>query len=420
MKTKISAATIVDARHPLNGRAMDIWIEDGIISSVEEVSDRSDADVIIREEGLCVSIGWMDMRANFRDPGQEWKEDLTSGLAAAARGGFTRVALSPDTHPPMDHKGAVEYAINRSKNKGAGIVPMGALSKGIKGQELSEMYDMFTAGAMAFGDGKHSLRETGLLHRALLYTQPFGGVILHFPHEASLVRGAQINEGKQSVLLGMKGIPGIAEEMIVSRDLTLLSHSGGKLHLGPLSSIESVRLVQNAKDKGLHATCEVTAAHLAYNEDHLGDFDANFKLMPPLRSESNRLALVEALKSGQIDVISSDHSPEDEEHKKLEFDQADFGSAGIETFFPLLYDRLGRDLPLETLVSAFSVAPRRILGMEIPVIEEGRAAELTVFSTALNTDITRKSLKTKAYNVAELGKTLRGRVIATFYPGKGI
>lgn len=417
MKTKISAATIVDSRHPLNGEVRDIWIEDGAITAIEEPSERQDSDLVISEEGLCVSIGWMDMRANFRDPGHEWKEDLTSGLAAAARGGFTRVALSPDTVPPMDHKSAVEYAVNRGKNKRAAIVPIGTLSKGLKGLELSEMYDMFLAGARAFGDDKHTLGETGLLHRALLYTEPFGAVVFHFPHDPTLVRGAQINEGRQSILLGMKGIPAIAEEMVVERDLKLLDHADGRLHLGPLSSANSVRLVQAAKRKGLQATCEVTAAHLTYTEDDLEDFDSNFKFMPPLRSEENRLELVEALKAGTIDVVSSDHSPEDEESKKREFEQSAFGTAGIETFFPLLYDRLGDDVALDALVETFSLAPRRILGLEIPMIEVDQPAELTLFSTSLSTEVTRKGLKTKAYNVAEFGRTLKGRVIATFHPG---
>lgn len=416
MKTKLSAVTIVDSRHSLNGQKVDMLIEDGVITSIGEVGAGGDADVVIDEEGLCVSIGWMDMRANFRDPGGEWKEDLSTGLAAAARGGFTRVALSPDTHPPADHKGAIEYALNRSKNKRAGIVPIGALSKGMEGRELSEMYDMYVAGARGFGDDKNSLGETGLLHRALLYTRRFDAVVFHFPHEPTLVRDGQINEGRQSVLLGMKGLPSIAEEMVVSRDLTLLAHAEGRLHLGPLSSAKSLALVRQAKKEGLRVTAEVSAAHLAYTENDLSDFDYDYKYMPPLRSEENRMALVEALKNGDIDVISSDHRPEDEESKKREFEQSAFGSAGIETFFPLLYDKIGGKVDLQTLIATFTTAPRLILGMEIPEIAEGSEAELTVFSTALKTEVTRKNLKTKAYNVTELGKTLKGRVIATFFP----
>lgn len=417
MKTKIAAATVVDHSHPRHGQICDLWIENGRITAIEEPGNREDADRVLKADGLCVSKGWMDMRANFRDPGHEWKEDLSSGLAAAKRGGFTRVALSPDTSPPMDQKGAVEYAVNKARGSGVELVPIGALSKGLQGKELAEMFDMSRAGAKGFGDDKRSLTETGLLMRALLYTQPFGAVVFHFPHDPTLVRGAQVNEGHRSILMGMKGIPAIAEEMVVQRDLNVLRHVGGRLHLGPLSSAASVRLVARAKEDGLDVTCEVAAAHLVYDEDDLDGFDARFKLMPPLRSDANWRELVRALKEGAIDVVSSDHQPEDEESKKREFEQAAFGTAGIETFFPLLYDRLGEEVALERLIETFSEAPRRILGLEMPKIEVGASADLTVFSTSNSTEVEKGRMKSKAYNVAEWGRRLKGAVVDTFVGG---
>ena len=410
MKVRISNATIVDERHPDNGKKRDILIENGKITKIA-VSIKTEADQVISGKGLCVSIGWMDMRANFRDPGDEQKEDLESGLKAAANGGFTAVALMPSTNPAVDNKGAVEYLRNRAKSSKVEVMPIGAISKKLAGESLAEMFDMYRAGAKAFSDDKKPMSESGLLHRALLYTKNFDATVIHFPYDDTLIPNGQINEGVQSTLLGLKGIPAIAEEMMVARDLTLLEYTNGKLHLGPISSSESVKRIDVAKKAGLQITCEVTAAHIAYSENELENFDTNFKLLPPLRTEKNRKELIKQLKAGKIDVISSDHSPEDEEHKKLEFDYANFGMAGIESFFPLLFTTIGNAMELSKLVSTFSINPRRILGVDIPEIKVGTKANLTVFSTSEKTVFTRKDLKTKGYNFAEFDKELNGKVI---------
>lgn len=416
MKILISQAVIVDKRHPDNGKKRDILIEgDKIVKVAAKISDK--ADRIISEKGLCVSIGWMDLRADFRDPGAEHAENLESGLKAAAAGGFTTVALSPDTHPSVDGKGAVEYLLNRSRDGAVIIAPVGAVSKGLRGESLAEMYDMYTAGAMLFGDDKNSIREAGLLQRALLYTKNFGATVMHFPYDETLVPAGQMNEGVQSTSLGLKGIPSVSEESAVMRDIGLTAYTEGRLHLGPLSLATSVDLVKKARKKGLHITCETTAAHLAYNETVLSEFDTDYKLMPPLRDEANRKALIKALAAGEIQVISSDHSPEDEEHKKLEFDYAAFGTAGIETFFPLVFGATGEKVPLEVLIAAFSIHPREVAGMDVPEIAKDAAADLTLFSTAGETDFAERQLHTKAYNTAEKGKKLPGRVIGIFNRG---
>jgi len=416
MKIRIAQATIVDKRHADNGKVKDILISNGIITEIaDEISTK--ADKVISGEGLCVSIGWMDMRANFRDPGDEHKEDLASGIRAAAHGGFTAVALSPDTHPAVDNKAAVEYLLNRSREEAVEIIPIGALSKGLKGESLAEMYDMFQAGAKAFGDDKRSITESGLLHRALLYAKNFGATIFHFPFDASLIPQGQMNEGENSTRLGLRGIPAIAEEMVVNRDLTLLAYTDGKLHIGPLTSVKSIELVHQARKNGLDVTCETTAAHLAYNDEELLGFDSNFKLLPPLRAESDRKALIKALKAGKIQVISSDHCPEDEEHKKREFDDASFGMASIESFFPLLYHHCAKALPIADLVATFSIHPREILDMEIPEITKGSPANLTLFSTSEKTHLMQSLLKTKGTNIAELGQKLNGKVIGIYNHG---
>jgi len=412
MKTLISQAKIIDKRHDQNGPSVDILIEDGIIKKIA-ASISEPADEKIDGDGLCVSIGWMDMRANFRDPGEEYKEGISNGLKVAAKSGFTAVALSPDTTPAIDNKGAVEYLKNRAKGSGVDIYPIGAVSVGLKGESMSEMYDMHQAGARGFGDDKHSLDESGLLHRALLYTSNFDSPVFHFPYDSSLIPHGQINEGELSTSLGLKGIPAISEEMMVRRDLTLLAYTEGRLHLGPISSAQSADLADGSKQKGLRITTEVTAAHLAFSEEKLHDFDVNFKLMPPLRTEENRKALIAALKAGKIDVISSDHSPEDEEHKKLEFDLANFGMAGMELFFPMVLGAVGNELPLEELVAKFSIAPREILGIDVPVIAEGEKVNLTVFSTEESSE--QSNHQSKAYNIPKLNQQMKGKIYRTFH-----
>lgn len=419
MKVRISQATIVDSRHQDNGKVKDILIVDGQISKIaDKLSD--EADEIIEAEGLCVSIGWMDMRANFCDPGNEVKEDIDSGLAAAANGGFTSIALSPDTTPKIDSKSLVKYTQQRGFGHAVSVVQIGCLSKNKEGKSLAEMYDMFLAGAHGFGDEKSSLKESGLLQRALLYTKSFGAPIFHFPYDASLIPNGQINEGTLSTQMGLKGMPAIAEEMVVRRDLTILEYTEGKLHIGPVSSAQSVDLISDAKQHGLQVSCETTAAHIAYEETILSNFDTLYKLLPPLRNESNRSKLLAHLKAGAIDIISSDHTPEDEENKKLEFDFAHFGQAAIETFFPTLWNACVDNIEIEKLVATFSTNPRTILGIDNPEIKEGMPAELTLFSISLNTEVNGAKLKTKAYNVLPNGMKLKGKVIGIVSNGQYI
>lgn len=410
MKIRISKATIVDTRHADNGKVRDLLIENGTITKIaDNITD--DADETIEADGLCVSIGWFDFRANFRDPGDETKEDFNSGLAGAANGGFTQVALSPDTNPPVDRKGMVRYTLQKAIGNPVEAIQIGAVSKNMEGKHLSEMYDMYMSGAKAFGDAQSSLSEAGILQRALLYAQGFDAPILHFPYDITISRNGQINEGPLSTQLGLKGIPAMAEEMVVRRDLTILDYTKGILHLGPVSSQQSVKLINEAKAEGLKVTCETTAAHLAFNEDVLANFNSFYKIQPPLRSEENRKQLIKMLGEGQIDILSSNHQPEDEEHKKLEFDYAQFGQACIEAFFPMVWNACSDKVSLDKLVATFTLNPRKLLNIDIPEIAEGAAANLTLFSTNKKTQIERAKLQTKAYNVLPEGVELKGRVL---------
>ncbi len=417
MKIKISQATIVDNRHPLNGQVRDILIEDGIISSIsEKISDK--ADVEISEEGLCVSIGWMDMRANFCDPGDEIKEDIQSGLKAAANGGFTAVATSAQTNPPIDSKGQVKYLLGSASDSLVKLYPIGTVSQGCEGKSMAEMYDMYLAGAVGFGDGKHAISESGLLQRALLYCKNFDAAVLQFPYDDTLIPNGQMNEGALSTSLGLKGIPTISEEMEVRRDLTIADYTGGRLHLGPLSTAKSIDLVTSAKKDGVSVTAEVAASHLAFNESELENFNSFFKVLPPLRTEANQAAIIEKLEAGEIDVISSDHSPEDEEHKKLEFDYANFGQANIETFFPMIWNTCEGRVTLDRLIATFTTGPRAILNIAQPEIAEGEPAELTLFTPTGETVVDRSKMNTKAYNTMSQGVKMKGRVLGIVNKGQ--
>ncbi len=416
MNILIKQATLIDKRHPDNGALRDLLIEDGTITQMASHL-KADADVVVAEDGLCVSVGWMDMRANFRDPGHEHKENLQSGMKAAAAGGFTAVGLSPETMPAVDNKSAIAYLLGHCQQGQVELVPVGAASKALKGETLAEMYDMYLAGAKAFGDGKRSIQTAGLLQRALLYSKNFGVPILHFPYDESLHPGGQMHEGIASTHLGMKGIPSIAETLVVQRDLQLLGYTEGRLHLGPLSTAEAVAMVHEGRSNGLKITCETTAAHLAYTDESIQNFDSQYKVLPPLRDEANRQALLTALKLGQIQAISSDHSPEDEEHKKLEFDFAAFGTAGIESFFCLLMKAVGTSMPLHDLIATFSLHPRQILGMELPEINLGTAANLTLFNPTGSTTFAENEVRSRAYNFAEKELTLPGKVVGTVFRG---
>jgi dihydroorotase len=417
MTIKISQAQIVDSGNPLNGEVRDIFIENGKISKIGKRINQK-ADKTISGDGMCVSIGWVDMRANFCDPGFEQKEDLSSGLKAANKGGFTAVAVMPSTNPPADHKSAIKYLLEASGKSNVEVIPVGAVSVGLKGEHLAELYDMLLAGAKAFSDHKHSIGQSGLLQRALLYSSRFNTPIIHFPYDAALVPNAQVNEGVNSTRLGLRGAPSLAEEMMVERDLQILEYSGGKLHLGPISSMRSVDLIEGAKKKGLQVTNEVALANLVFTDDDLEGFDSNFKVLPHLRNSQNLKSLIRAIEKGKIDVISSDHSPEDEEHKKLEFDLAEYGLACIELFFPLLWNKVYKEVEISSLVKCFTSAPLEILGLSVPKIEEGTEANLTIFSLTDSTDTSNFKSASKAYNAVPTREVLKGKVVGTIRKSK--
>lgn len=411
MKVLLKSAVIVDSRSPLHGKKRDILIENGKITTIATSITEPKAKEVAAK-GLCVSPGWTDLRANFCDPGFEFKEDLNTGIQAAKRGGFTSVVIMPSTHPVIDSKSGVEYVHSKAKNKDVRILVAGSLSDKMEGKQMSEMYDMYRSGAVAFTDDKKSV-STELMMRALDYTRNFGGLVMSFPYEKGVSSHGQMHEGVTSVAMGTPGIPGIAEEIRLQRDIELLRYTGGRLHVSLISTAKSVEMIRKAKKEGLHITCAIAAHQLYFLDEDMLGFDTNKKVLPPFRGKDDRKALIAGLKDGTIDAICSDHTPQDVEHKVREFEDASFGMSSIETTFCTAFTALEKHMPIEEIVSKFTTGPAAVLGMEAATIKEGHPADITVFTTEENTVFDTNSWKSKSKNTPFIGVELRGKVLMT-------
>jgi dihydroorotase len=409
MNALIKSAKIIDSHSKFNGKVVDILIEKGVINKIGKNLKNPKKVQEISFKDLHVSNGWFDLRANFCDPGHEYKEDLNSGLSAAAKGGFTGVLVMPDTDPSTSTKSGIEYIINKTKENIVDALPAGSLSYNCEGKEIAEMYDMHSAGAMAFTDNKKSILKSSLLNRALLYSQSFNGLIMDFPSDKELSNSGQINEGIVSTETGLKGIPALAEELMVIRDIYLAEYCNARIHLTNISTKKSVELIAAAKKKGIRITADVNSYHLHLDETELLNFDNNCKVTPPLRTKDDIKALIKGLKDGVLDVICSDHTPEDIENKQCEFDNAEFGIINLQTSFAVANTSL-KDLPLEEIISKITIAPRDILGLNNPTIKEGNKANLTLFNPTAKWSLHEENIISKSKNTPFIGKPLLGLV----------
>jgi dihydroorotase len=392
MRWLIKSAQIVDPGGKHHGRKRDLLIEDGVITSIKTSIQDENAESIVLKN-LHLSPGWIDAKANFRDPGDEDKEGLINGLDAAASGGFTHVVLMPGTNPVIDNKGQVEYLLRRSDDHVVRALPTGNISKGSEGKQLAELFDMHKSGAIAFTeDGPVAKGE--LMRRALEYSRTFGGVVCSLPQEESISNNGVMHEGVTSTMNGLKGIPEMVETIRLNRDIALLRYTGGRLHVMLISCAESVRIIKEAKKEGLNITCGVSAHHLFFNDESLSNFDANLKVHPPIRAEEDRKALIKGLQDGAIDVVCSDHKPEDVEHKKLEFELANFGIGAIEQTFSAALNHLELDL----LISKLTTGPREVFNLREQHIEEGAEADLTLFDPHSEYTVDKASLMSLAWN----------------------
>ena len=406
MKILLSNATIFDPASKFHQKKSDILIEDGAIARIGK--DLTAKKVIDCKDKL-VFPGFVDLFAHFNDPGFEFKEDLESGSKAAISGGFTDVLLVPNNQPVTETKSDVEYLRTRS-GYGVDLWPMAAVSEGTLGENLTEILDLHTAGAKAFSDGINGIWNTELLLKALQYVQKFDGLIINRPKDRHLSQHTHMHEGVVSTLMGVKGEPSISEELAIQRDLDILRYAGGKLHFSQISTEKAVKLIRNAKKEGLNVTCDVGIHHLVFTDEHIVDFDPNYKSDPPFRSEKDRKALVKGLTEGTIDAIVSAHQPQDPENKDLEFDLAAFGLIGIQTFYPLLVS-LEAELSREVMISATTENPRRILGLAAVKVEEGYPAKLTIADPNASWTYNQTNNQSKSENSPLLNQEQTGKIL---------
>ncbi len=409
MNILIKSATVIDSSAKYNNKKVDILIEKGIITKIAAKITNPKKYKEIVKENLHVSVGWLDLRANFCDPGQEYKEDFTLGLKAAAKGGFTSVVIMPDTQPVADSKSGIAYFINKAKNNIVDVYPTGCLSHNCEGKEIAEMYDMHLAGAVAFTDNKKGADNPSLLNRALLYSKSFNGLIMNFPNNQLMFNHGQMNEGVTNTQLGLKGIPALAEELGVNQAIFLAEYCDVKIHLTNISTKKSVELIKKAKASGLKITADVNSYHLLLDETKLESFDSNFKVLPPLRTKADINALIKGLKEGTIDAICSDHTPEDIETKQCEFDKASFGIINLQTSFAAANTALKSKLGLPQIIQTITTNPRNILKLKQPSIKEGELANLTLFNPTLKWEMSVNEILSKSINTPFIGTTLTGK-----------
>lgn len=408
MNLLIKSATIVDPNSPFNQQVADILIKNGAIAEVAK--DINAAAEIFDAKGKQVSPGFFDLNCNIGELGLETKEDLKTGTAAAAAGGFTGIVLMPNTQPPVHSKAEVEYLFNRAKNYLVDVYPLGTLSQKREGKDLAEMYDMYQSGAKAFTDGTRPVQDSGLMERALLYSKGFDAAVISYPEDAAIAGKAKVNEGEMSTLLGMKGIPSLAEELMIARDLYLAEYTDSKIHFTTVSTTRSVELIREAKKKGLKVTCDVAAHHLVLTDEALAGFDSNYKVKPPLRTQTDVDALIAGLKDGTVDAIVSQHTPHEIEFKDVEFEVAEFGIIGLQTAFSLAV-QAGLDVAL--IIEKLAINPRNILEIEVPTITAGQKANLVVFDSKAEWNFNKDNNLSKSSNSPYIGHNLSGQILLT-------
>lgn len=410
MNILIKQALIIDSNSPHNGKRMDILIENGTITSIKSKINTDKNVKLIEGNDLHVSSGWMDMQVNFCDPGFEHREDLKSGVKAAATGGFTGVAVVSSTNPPIHSKAQVQYIKNNTVDAIVDVYPIGTVTQNREGKELSEMYDMQQAGAIAFSDDKNAIANAGILMRALLYAQNFNGLVITHCDDKSISQDGKMNEGEVSTKLGLKGIPALAEELMVSRNIFLAEYTKAPIHIANISTQRSVELVKQAKSKGLQVTASVTAYNLCMDDSLLMGFDSNYKVNPPLRTKGDMEALRKGVSDGTIDCISSDHRPLEIETKDVEFDHAGNGMIGLETAFALMNTNKGK-MKLEDIIEALSNNPRKVLQLNKACIGENELAKITLFEPETEWTVEKKHFASKSLNTPLIGSKLKGKVI---------
>jgi dihydroorotase len=412
MSVLIRQAKIVDPQSEFHNKVVDILIENGAVSNIAS-SLNITADQIVEAAGLYAASGFVDVFADYREPGYEHKETIATGLKAAAAGGFTDVLLSPNTNPAVSTKSIVQFIAQKAKGNIVSVHPLGSITQDIEGKALAEMLDMHANGAVAFTDGWKPVQNANLMLKALEYAKSFGGVLLEIPLDASLAAGGLMHEGAISTKLGMAGIPVLAETILIYRDLELLRYTDSKLHITGVSTAEGLAMIRGAKKEGLNVTCSVTPYHLALTDEALTTYNSVYKVTPVLRSKQDRKALIDGLKDGTIDCIASHHRPQEWDAKAKEFEYAGEGMNIQEIAFNIVLEAVGSEIPVERLVDAFAQQPRKIFGLPDGGIQKG-GKSLTLFTTEGKTQLAAEKVQSTSRNNPYIGKELKGKIVGIF------
>ena len=423
MRILLKSIHLVDPGAGRNGR-FDVLMEDDRILRVGTGLPADGAHVVELPSALVVTPGLIDMHVHLREPGHEHKETIATGTASAVAGGFTAVACMPNTDPVNDHSAVTEFIVKRAAEaKLARVYPIGAVSMGSNGQQLTEIGDLRHAGCVAISDDGRPVATALLMRRAMEYASMFGMPVIDHCEDPSLKGDGVAHEGPVAAMLGLRGIPGAAESVGVERDIAVAEMTAGHVHIAHMSARQSLRAVRAGKAAGIRVTCEVTPHHFVLTDQALaerGGYDANTKMNPPLREEADRAAMIEGLRDGSIDVIATDHAPHHADEKSLEFDRAPFGIVGLETAVSLCLDRLvhGGVIGLPRFVELLSLNPARVLGIPGGTLSEGAQADLTVLAPDATVTIDARSFKSKSKNTPFDGWTLKGGVAATIVGGR--
>ena len=405
MNLIIREAKIIDSNSEFRNQILDIKICNSMITCIEKdiVVDESYTEISL--PNLHVSRGWIDTSVSFGEPGFEDRETISNGIQVAAASGFTDILLQPNTFPVVDNQSQVKFVISKFENSAVSVHPIGALTKGSEGKDLAELFDMKNAGAVAFGDYNNDIENANLLKIGLQYTTDFEAVIIAFSQNNSLSKNGVANEGVSATRLGLKGMSSLSESLQIARNLSLLEYTNGRMHIPTISCAKSVELVREAKKKALKITCSVAVHNLILTDDLLSEFDTNYKVLPPLRTEEDRQALIEGVLDGTIDIITSDHNPIDIEHKKVEFDYALSGTIGLESAFGALL----AVLPLEIVIEKLN-AGKYIFSSSENEIKIHQSACLTLFNPNFDYNFKTTDILSKSKNSAFIGQKMKGKV----------
>ncbi len=406
MNILLKAAKIINASNKeLHLKKRDVLITNGIIKDIAKKIEAEKQTKIIALENLHISIGWFDSSVGFGEPGHEERETIENGLFMAGKSGFTDIILNPNTNPLPDSSSDIVFLKNAAKNNVTRLYPLGALTGKSEGEGLAELFDMNNSGAAGFNDYKKPIANANLLKIALQYAQGFGGLVYSFPMDVEIAGKGVVNEEKSSTKLGLKGIPSLAEDLQIARDLFILEYTGGKLHIPTISTANAVKLIASAKKKGLDVSCSVAIHNLYLTDDALEEFDTNFKVMPPLRTKRDTKALLKGVLEETIDFVTTDHTPLDVEEKSIEFDNAAYGTIGLESAFGIL----SQLFDLETTVSLLTKGRERY-GLETPKFDIGEKACLTLFNPEGTYIFTKENCISTSKNSAFLGLEHKGKV----------